>query len=43
VELGREEIEDALARCRGELRAAAAELRVSLPGLKRRMTALGLR
>ncbi len=40
--LGREEIEDAMARSGGDLEAAAAVLEVSLQGLKRRITALGL-
>ncbi len=42
ADLGREEIEAALARCAGDPEAAAAELEVSAQGLKRRMTALGL-
>jgi len=42
ADLGREEIEEALRRCGGELERAAGELEVSLRGLKRRMTALGL-
>ena len=42
ADLGREEIEEALARCGGDLEALAGELEVSLRGLKRRMTALGL-
>ncbi|MCP4663360.1 MAG: hypothetical protein GY856_48830 [bacterium] len=42
ADLGREEIEEALRRFGGELEAAAGELEVSLRGLKRRMTALGL-
>ena len=42
ADLGQEEIEAALARCDGDPESAAAELRVSSQGLKRRMTALGL-
>ncbi len=41
VELGRAEIESALADCGSDPTAAAARLRVSPQGLKRRMTALG--
>ncbi|MCG8460495.1 MAG: hypothetical protein MI919_29790, partial [Holophagales bacterium] len=42
AELGREEIEAALERSGGKLDATAAELEVSLRGLKRRLTVLGL-
>jgi DNA-binding NtrC family response regulator len=42
TELGEGEIGEALARCGGDPEAAAAELRVSPQGLKRRMTALGI-
>ncbi len=42
TDLGRAEIENALERCGGDREAAAAELRVSLQGLKRQITALGL-
>ncbi len=42
ADLGRGEIEDVLTRCDGDQEAAAADLRVSLQGLKRRLTALGL-
>ncbi len=42
ADLGRDEIAEALRRCGGELERAAGELEVSLRGLKRRMTALGL-
>jgi two-component system nitrogen regulation response regulator GlnG len=43
AELERAEIESALADCGGDPAAAAARLRVSPQGLKRRMTRLGLR
>ena len=36
------EIKEALAGCHGNLEAAAAELRVSLPGLKRQISTLGI-
>jgi two-component system nitrogen regulation response regulator GlnG len=42
AELGRDEIEAALGRSSGDLEVAAADLEVSLRGLKRRMTVLGL-
>ncbi len=42
ADLGSEEIEGALARRDGDREAVAAELRVSVQGLKRRMTALCL-
>lgn len=42
VDLERQEITGALERCSGDLAAAALELRVSLQGLKRRMTMLDL-
>jgi len=42
TEVGEGEIGSALARCGGDPEAAAAELRVSPQGLKRRMTALGI-
>jgi len=43
VELEAGEIEEALARCGGDVEAAACELEVSAHGLKRRITELGLR
>ncbi len=43
ADLARGEIEEALGRCAGDPKEAAARLRVSLQGLKRRMTALGLK
>ncbi len=39
--LDRTEIDNALERCGGDREAAAAELRVSVQGLKRQITALG--
>jgi two-component system nitrogen regulation response regulator GlnG len=42
AELERTEIESVLADCGGDPTAAAARLRVSPQGLKRRMTGLGL-
>ena len=42
TELGREEIEEVLERRSGNLEVSADELEVSLRGLKRRMTALGI-
>ncbi len=42
VELGADEIAEALARCGGDVDAAACELEVSAHGLKRRITELGL-
>ncbi len=42
-DLGREEIEAALESWNGDLEAAATGLEVSLQGLKRRLTALGLK
>ncbi|MCP4655760.1 MAG: sigma-54-dependent Fis family transcriptional regulator [bacterium] len=42
VELEPGEIEEALARCGGDVEAAACELEVSAHGLKRRITELGL-
>ena len=43
MDLSREEIADAAERCGGRLREMAALLRVSEPGIKRRMKQLGLR
>jgi len=43
ADLGREEIEDAVARGGGDLEAVAAALEVSVQGLKLRMKTLGLR